>query len=291
MDYVILNGTTLPYREATLHISDLGLRRGYAAFEFFQIMQGVPLFIEDHLQRFYNSAQLIDLEVPYNRSEIMGFIQELIRINGLELAGIQLVLTGGYSPDAFTPTAPNLIITPMELKRPPEQLYQTGAKVILHQNLREMPEAKTTDYLVAVRLGKRARAEGATETLYHDGKTVSEGGRSSLCIVKNGVLVTAKEGVLEGITRMHLLPLARSIMPVEQRAIGLEELLGADEVMVLGSTRAVMPITQIEDQQVADGKVGPYSQKLLALFRTHMAEYVQKSLKKAPAYFPDKTPK
>ncbi len=276
MDFVNINGKITKHSEATIHISDLGLRRGYGAFEFFRILRGQPVFIEDHLQRFYNSSQMIDLEIPYSGEQLQSFINELIKLNQLEAAGIQMVLTGGYSPDIFTPAEPNLIIAPIETKEPPSSAYEKGAKVILHQNIRELAQAKTTDYLVAVKLGKRARAEGATESIYHDGITVSEGGRSSLCIVKNGVLITAKEGVLPGITRMHLLPLAAQILPIEERDIGLEELLNADEVMITGSTREVMPITRIEDRLVGTGHVGPFSRQLMQLFRQHVAEYLEK---------------
>lgn len=144
----------------------------------------------------------------------------------------------------------------------------------MHQNLRELPEAKTTDYLVAVRLARRVRAEGATEVVYHDGRWVSEGGRSSLSIVKNGVLITAREGVLPGITRKHLLYVARPLLPIEERAIALEELFAADEVLLTGATRQVMPITRIEDRPVGGGRVGPYARALMEAFKRHLEAYL-----------------
>lgn len=273
MKYVNINGTIVEHAQATLHISDLGLRRGYGAFEFFRILQGIPVFLEDHLNRFENTARMLELEIPYSE-KLEGFICELIRLNELEQAGIQLVLTGGYSPDIFTPSTPNLIIAPLEVKPPPAALYEQGGKIILHENVRELPEAKSTDYLVAVKLSKRVRAEGATEVVYHNGHLVYEGGRSSLLIVKNGTLVTAKEGVLPGITRKHLIQAARPLMPVLERPLTLEELFAADEVLLTGATRQVMPITRIEDRLVADGKVGPYSKALVKAFREHLEAYL-----------------
>jgi len=274
MKYANINGTVIEHAQATLHISDLGLRRGYGAFEFFRIVRGIPVFLEDHLDRLENTARMLELELPYSRPALEGFIHELIRLNELREAGIQMLLTGGYSPDAFTPSTPNLIIAPLEVKPPPPILYEQGGKIILHENVRELPQAKSTDYLVAVKLSKRARAEGATEVVYHDGQRVYEGGRSSLLIVKDGVLVTASEGVLPGITRKHLLEVARPIMPVVERPLTLEELFSADEVLLTGATRQVMPITQIEDRLVADGKVGPYSKALMQAFREHLEAYL-----------------
>lgn len=276
MKYAHINGTIVEHDRATLHISDLGLRRGYGVFEFFRILRGVPVFLEDHLERFENSARLLELELSYSRDTLERFILELIRINHLEQGGIQMLLTGGYSEDAFTPGRPNLVIAPIVVNPPPPHLYQQGGKIILHQNLRELPEAKTTDYLMAVRLARRVRAEGATEVVYHDGRWVSEGGRSSLSVIKNGVLMTAREGVLPGITRKHLLHVARPLLSIEERAIALEELFTADEVLLTGATRQVMPITRIEDKPVGNGRVGPFAKALMEAFQQHLEAYLNR---------------
>jgi D-alanine transaminase/branched-chain amino acid aminotransferase len=238
------------------------------------VLRGIPVFIEDHLERFVNSSQAIGLEVPYSRAELEGFIRELIRVNGFQNAGIQLVLTGGYSEDIFTPGHPNLIIAPIALREYPPALYRQGVKVITHRHVREIPEAKTIAYLTAVKLGPRMKAEGAAEVIYHDGKWVSEGARSSLGLVKEGVLITAKDGVLPGITRLHALRLAAQLMPVEQRAFTLEELYAADEVFITSSTRGVMPVTHIDDRPVADGRVGPRVSALVRAFEAHVEEYL-----------------
>ncbi|MBF6596047.1 MAG: aminotransferase class IV family protein [Thermaceae bacterium] len=275
MNYVNINGQLTQNQEAKIHISDLGLRRGYGAFEFFRVLRGIPVFIEDHLARLENSAQLIELVVPYSQAQLEHFIHELIQVNGLERAGIQMVLTGGYSEDAFTPSEPNLIIAPISVKPQPESHYTQGSKIILYQNLRELAQAKTTAYVTAVKLSKRVKAEGATEVVYHDGNYVTEGGRSSLCIIKNGTLITAKDGVLPGITRMHMLGLAQQLLRVEYRAFTLEELFSADEVILTGATREVMPVTRIEDKLVAGGQVGSYTKTLMKAFREHVEAYLQ----------------
>lgn len=275
MGYVNINGELTKAEDAKIHISDLGLRRGYGAFEFFRVLRGIPVFLEDHLARLEHSARLIELELPYDRTRLEGFVRELIAVNHLSQAGIQMILTGGYSEDAFTPGEPNLILAPIELNPLAPALYEMGGKIILYQNVRELAHAKTTAYVTAVKLSKRVRAEGATEVVYHDGTYVTEGGRSSLCILKNGVLITAKERVLPGITRMHLLRLAEKLLPVEQRAFTLEELFAADEVILTGATREVMPITRIEERAVADGRVGPYAKVLMKAFREHVEAYLQ----------------
>ncbi len=274
MRYANINGKVVEYAQACVHISDLGLRRGYAAFEFFRILRGIPVFLEDHLERFANSARMLELELPFSQEALEGYIRELIRLNEVQEGGLQMLLTGGYAPDAFTPSRPNLILAPLEVKPPPAHLYQQGAKIILHPNRRELPEAKSTDYLVAVRLSRRVRAEGATEVVYHDGHTVYEGGRSSLCLIKDGVLLTAQEGVLPGITRKHLLQVARPLLPIREGPLTLQDLFSADEVLLTGATRQVMPITQIEDRPVGNGQVGPWAKVLMQAFQEHLEAYL-----------------
>ncbi|WP_027881335.1 aminotransferase class IV [Meiothermus rufus] len=283
MRYANINGKVVEYAQASVHISDLGLRRGYAAFEFFRILGGIPVFLEDHLERFANSARMLELELPFSQAALEGYIRELIRLNEVQEGGLQMLLTGGYSPDAFTPSRPNLILAPLEVKPPPAQLYQQGAKIILHPNRRELPEAKSTDYLVAVRLSRRVRAEGATEVVYHDGHTVYEGGRSSLCLIKDGVLLTAQEGVLPGITRKHLLQVARPLLPIREAPLTLEDLFGADEVLLTGATRQVMPITQIEDRLVGNGQVGPWAKVLMRAFQEHLEAYLARQEATGPS--------
>jgi len=274
--YVILNGELALEQDAKIHVSDLGLRRGYAAFEFFRVMRGIPLFFEDHLARFQRSAQMLWLEPPWTLEQIQGFVAQLLQANGLQEAGVQLVLTGGYSPDAFTPTTPNLIIAQAEVKPYPPEQYERGVKVITQLNVRELPEAKTTDYLMAVKLIPRMRALGAVEVLYHDGRRMLEGARSGLGIITpEGVLVTAGRDVLESITRRRLLGVARELFPIEERDIGLEEFFAAPEAFILSSTRGVMPVTQVDDRPVGSGQVGPHTRRLMELFQAHVEEYLR----------------
>ena len=271
---VIVNGELVPESDATVHVSDLGLRRGFAAFEFFRVVGGIPLFVEDHLARFARSCELLGLPGP-STEEILALVTRLIAANDLRDAGIQIVLTGGNSTDIFTPGEPNLILAPIVVNLAPDELYETGAKVITHRNLRELPAAKTTDYLIAVQLIPRMRAEGAVEVLYHDGTRMLEGARSGLGIVTtDGVLVTVGRDVLESVTRGRMLRVAEGLMPIELRDMSLEEFAAAPEVFLTSSTRGVLPVTQVDDRIVGDGRVGPKVTRLIRAFRGHVGEYL-----------------
>ena len=99
---VFLNNQFLENEHASLNIMDLSIQRGYAAFDYLRTVNGKPLFLENHLDRFYTSAEAMRLPLSKTKKELTGIINELIKKSGLSQAGIRLILTGGYSPDAYS---------------------------------------------------------------------------------------------------------------------------------------------------------------------------------------------
>ncbi|MGD9694287.1 MAG: aminotransferase class IV [Thermoleophilia bacterium] len=272
---VILNGALLPEGEATVPVSDLGLRRGFAAFEFLRVVGGTPLFLDDHMARLVRTRARLGLAGRWSEGDVREAVARLVDASAMGDGGIQIVITGGNSSDAFTPGAPTLIATPVSLSPPPASDYAQGVAVITHRNVREIPEAKTTDYLVAVTLIPRMAEAGAAEALFHDGERVLEGARSGLALVTAaGVLVTAAAGVLDSVTRRNLLPLARRAMPVEVRDIPLTELSEVAEALLLSTTRGVMPITRIDGRPVGDGRVGPHARALRDAYERHVGDHL-----------------
>jgi len=118
------------------------------------------------------------------------------------------------------------------------------------------------------------RAAGAIDVLYHDGVHVAECARSALAIVREGTLVTRRDGVLASVSMKQVVAVARERMPVEERAITLEELHAADEVLNSGSARGLVPIVAIDERPVGDGTVGPHARKLFAALAAHVDAYV-----------------
>lgn len=116
--YAYLHGEFTPLDQAFLHVSDLSIQRGYGVFDFFKVTMGRPLFLDAHLDRFYHSAQLLELAVPLERPALVGVIEELMRRNNLPLSGVKVVLTGGYSANGYEPGAPNLLLTQQALALP-----------------------------------------------------------------------------------------------------------------------------------------------------------------------------
>ena len=100
--YSFFEGQFLESNEVKVHASDLALQRGYGIFDFFRLQSGKPVFIDDYLNRFFKSAEWLRLAVPYSKDEIRNICLELIQKNGLEQAGVKLLLTGGYTDDGYS---------------------------------------------------------------------------------------------------------------------------------------------------------------------------------------------
>lgn len=270
--WAILDGERLPHASASVHVSDLGLRRGFAVFEMFRVEAGVPLFLEAHLARLARSAEAVGLPLPRGIDGVAADVHALVEANALDVAGVQVLLTGGPSDDGVTFRRPTCVVTSTHVA--PRATEPVAATLITHRHARELPEAKSTNYLTAMRLADAQRAAGAIDVLYHDGTHVFEGARSAVAAVLDGTFVTRRAGVLASVSMTNLLELARERMPVEERAITLEELAAADEVISTGSVRGVVPITAIDGRPVGDGAVGPHARALFAAFAEHIAAYV-----------------
>lgn len=160
-----------------LKVSDLAILRGYGIFDYFLVRESVPLFIDDYVKRFFNSAKLMLLEMPISQQELKEQIYELIAANNVPNTGMRLVLTGGYADDGYTPIHPNLLI--LQHPMPAIPSVQAGVKILLYGYQRELPEAKTINYLTGIRMLGEMKAKGAVEILYHDFGTIREAVRSN----------------------------------------------------------------------------------------------------------------
>ena len=115
-----------------IHFRDLSFQRGYGIFDFFRLIGHTPLFLNDHLDRFYSSAERMHLIVPYPRTELKKLIFELIRKNDLPGTGIRLGLTGGYSEDGFSLGNPLLLISQHHLPLPTKEQIKKGISLMTY---------------------------------------------------------------------------------------------------------------------------------------------------------------
>jgi branched-chain amino acid aminotransferase len=253
---VFINENFIEEDKAMLHISDLALLRGYGIFDFFRTVNHRPLFLEDHLDRFFNSAFTMRLQFETTREELKSIIQQLIKKNNIPASGIRILLTGGYSTDNYQCTAPNLVITQHPLNPHSAESFSKGLKVITHEYRRELPDVKTTNYIMGIWMQEKIKEYQAEDVLYHFQGEVSEFPRSNFFIVTNeDVIVTPAENILKGITRMKTIELAKKVFEVEQRVITMDDVRYAKEAFLTSTTKRILPVVQVDDMII--GSSGP----------------------------------
>jgi D-alanine transaminase/branched-chain amino acid aminotransferase len=262
--FAFVRGEIIPLKDAFLHISDLSIQRGYGVFDFFKVSNGHSFFLNDYLNRFYHSAEVMRLKVPHIPRDLKTIIQQLIRQNDLAESGIKMILTGGYSRDGYQPGESNLIITQQPLILPGSEQIEKGIKVITFEYVRDFALAKTINYTMGIWLSRMVAENGASDVLYHKNGVVSEFPRCNFFIVKkDNTVVTAEENVLLGVTRMQVLNLAAKHYRSQTGKITFEDIRNAKEAFLTSTTKRIVPIVQIDDMIVGDGKPGPVTLALL----------------------------
>ncbi len=273
--YGVFNGELQPVDEIRISPTDLGLSRGYAVFDFFRVNQNKPVFIEDHLSRLQKSVDEMKLPFNWSAADLKQMVIDVIAKNNMPVSGIKILVTGGDSPDGFTCSTPNLIITQQEISQLPQSSYLEGEKLITIEYQRDSPEAKTTNYGQAQIIRDKISEEGAMDALYHYNGFALETSRTNVFIVKNGQLATAEAEVLGGITRSKVIALAREYYQVETRKVRLEEVFQADEVFVTSTLKRVLPITKLDNEVIGSGHPGPVTKKVMNLFADYENKYLE----------------
>jgi branched-chain amino acid aminotransferase len=250
--------------EAVISINDIAVLRGYSAFEALRTYNRKPFHLEEHLKRLYNSAALIELEIPWPATFIADMIHQTIERNSYRHAAIRLLVTGGESEDTITPAGqPTLVVMITPLGERDMQRFATGIKLITTHLQREAPEAKTTNYMAAVRALKEATKQNAADALFvNESGHVLEATRSNFFVFRGDTLVTPREGVLFGITRNVVLELAHGRFTIEERPILLDELRLTEEAFISSSSKEITPVVQIDDLRIGNGKPGSRTHEL-----------------------------
>ena len=259
-----INGSWVHPEKATLSINDVAVLRGYSVFESLRTYDRRAFHLNDHLARLYHSAELIELEIPWSSEHIANVVREVIVRNTYRHATIRLFVTGGASEDGVLPTGePALLVLITPLGERDIQRFARGFKVITTYLQRVMPEAKTANYIAAVRALKEAARCSADDALFvNEQGHILEATRGNFFIFQGDTLVTPREGMLIGITRNVVLQLAQGRFPIEERPIILEELAQADEAFITSTSKEIVPVVRVDDLTIGVGTAGPRTYEL-----------------------------
>ncbi|MBC7757538.1 MAG: aminotransferase class IV family protein [Phormidesmis sp. FL-bin-119] len=264
--FVLVNDTIFSEEEAKLKITDLAIQRGYGIFDFLKTVGGKPIFLEDHLDRFYSSAEQMRLNVKQNRSQLTESLYALIEKNKLFESGIRITLTGGYSPDGFNiASESNIIITQVDFVI--NRNFEKSIGIMTYDYQRQFASAKTLDYLKAIWLQPIMKERGDDDILYHDNGMLRECPRANFFMVneKNEIL-TSKSNILKGVTRKHILKFGSENFKMDERELTMDDLRHAKEAFISSTTKNILPVTKIDGRILSEGKPGPITRALMEEF-------------------------
>ena len=268
-----LNGRFLPLAEATVSIEDRGFQFGDGVYEVIRTYRGRPFKLDAHLARLDRSAQAIDLRQPYPFERWVEYVTEGLRLGDFPETKIYVQITRGTAPrdHAYAPDLqPTVLMTFRELQPLNATFQSTGVAAMTMKDIRwGRCDIKSINLLANVLARQQAKTRGVFESiLVRDGQ-VTEGAVSNVFIVQDGKLITAPEGawILSGVTRQVVLELARHEgLTVQERYCSEQELLGATEVFLTGTTVEVLGVVHIDGKQIGEGQPGPLTLRLAKRF-------------------------
>jgi branched-chain amino acid aminotransferase len=276
MDIYYIDGAFITDDKAVIPAKDLTVLRGFGVFDFLITYNKRPFYLKEHVQRLENSAEKIGLRLNHTNAEIFSIVEETVRRNPHhDESNIRIVYTGGISSDGVTPEGNGILmvmVTPkLEL---PEWWYADGAKIITLDIERFIPGAKSTNYLTAVWALQLAHQQNAIESIYVDRNNyMREGTTTNFYFFDGNTLITTQTDILPGITRSVLLDLVKGHFEVQLRDIAKSELDTMKEVFISASNKEIVPIVQINDTTIGNGRPGANTRKVMQLFKDYTAAY------------------
>ncbi|MHB8621858.1 MAG: D-amino acid aminotransferase [Sulfuricaulis sp.] len=281
MPDVYLNGVFLPPDRARISVFDRGFIFGDGVYEVIPAFGGRLFRLPHHLTRLEASLAAIRLRNPHTSQEWHAIFTRLMAANGTSDQSIYLQITRGVAPrdHAFPPNVtPTVFAYAQPLKYPPAEQLTQGVAAITTGDIRwQRCDIKAIALLANALLRQQAIDQGAVEAILVRDGLVTEGAASNIFVVTGDRLITPPKGpyILPGITRDLVVEIARSKkIACDEQPLPVQTLHAADEVWLTSSTKEVLPITQIDDHAVGNGKPGPMHARLFALYREYKQAFI-----------------
>jgi len=278
--WIYVDGEFRTKENAVVSVYDHGLLYGDGVFEGIRIYNGNIFKCREHVDRLYDSAKSIMLDIPLSYGDMQKALVETIRRNELRDGYIRLVVSRGpgdlgldprRSPKAF------VIIIAEKLSIYPEEAYINGLKTISVSQRRNIPDAlnpkiKSLNHLNNILVKIQANLADVGEAIMVNAQGyVAEGSSDNIFIVKRGVVYTPPcyVGALEGITRGAIIDICGRIgIPLKEEPFTLHDVYVADEVFFTGTAAEVIAVREVDGRIIGEGKAGPITTRLLKEFRS-----------------------
>ena len=276
--YAYVDGKYVDKDEASISIYDHGFLYGDGVYEAIRAYDGIIFKLREHIDRLYESAKSIKMDIPFSKDELGRLVVEVLKKNQLRNSYIRIVVSRGRGRMGVDPrncSKPTIVI----MTEPREPLFREGVKGIsaIVSSIRRTPSwsldprIKTLNYLNNIMAKIEAIESGVEEAIMlNEQGYVAETSTENIFIVKNGIVSTPhpSQGVLKGITRDAVIAVTKDLgYPVEERPITIHELYNADEIFVSGTAAEIVPVVKITGRVIGEGMPGPIFGKILAGFR------------------------
>lgn len=282
-----LDGKLVDEADAKISVFDHGLLYGDGVFEGIRIYSGKIFELDAHINRLYQSAKGIRLQIPLTRGKLIDAVKKTVEANGVIDGYIRLVVTrgvGNLGLNPFTCENSSLFIIADNIQLYPEELYETGMKVISATTVRNHPlaippQVKSMNYLNNILAKIEALDNNVPEAImYNHEGYVAEATGDNVFIVRNGIIYSppVEAGALEGITRSVVIRLAeKEDIEVVEKNLTRFDLYICDEFFLTGTAAEVIGVVEIDGRVIGDGRPGPFTK----LLRKKFFEYAHRKEK------------
>ncbi len=276
---IYINGQLVPEKEAVVSVFDHAFLYGDGVFEGIRAYKGRIFKLEEHIQRLFESAHSILLPIPYEHHQMVKAVVETVNANNLKDAYIRVVVSRGVGDLGLDPQKcknSQVVIIADKISLFPEELYSQGLNVVTVATRRNNadaldPKIKSLNYLNNILVKLEANRAGVLEAITMTAQGyICEGSGDNIFIYRKGKLITppAYLGILEGITRDVIIQLAKSEgIEIKEEPFTRHDLYVADECFLTGTAAEVIPVTEVDKRIIGSGKPGPYTRRLMELFR------------------------
>ncbi|MCF7943372.1 MAG: aminotransferase class IV [Spirochaetia bacterium] len=239
----VRNLDIISLQDAVLPISNKEVFFNFSVYESIKIIDSTAVFLEDHLDRLFESAARLEIAHSLTQADVAGMASRLLETDRISCASLRVQLIGGSEPTLF--------IFPQQLPRYSEVMYREGVSVIAYRGERIMPEVKSNSLLLNYLAQREAGRHHALEALLiTSGGLAVEGSRSNFFAVEGNRLITPGSGVLAGVTRKYILESAGRIgLDIIFTAPRVEDLYSGrfDEIFISSTSMGAMPVSQVDD--------------------------------------------
>lgn len=293
-----INGAFVPKDDAKVSVYDHGYLYGDGIFEGIRVYNGRIFRLDEHLDRLYDSARYLLLDVPLREDEMRSAIMETVRRCGLRDAYIRPVISRGVGDLGLDPrkckTATVVIIVDT-IQLYPKEAYERGLRVITATTRKQRPDAlspqaKTLNYLNNILARIEATQAGVDEAIMLTTEGyVSECSADNFYVVHDGEVWTApvSVGILEGVTRGVVVDLAKQLgIGLHEKVFTLHDVYTADEAFLSGTGAEIGPVVEVDGRPIGTGHPGAIFQRLSRAFRDLVAREGTPVFPETPASTP-----